>query len=110
MEEINSNREHLDEKMNSMNQILEETVTDTNEFIQDMNSGIIMYYLMGLMTFLSGILNIWSNRVSILSGDSLYLLLSLVLIVIGPLIAYRGLMLRIKYCRLFEARKRLMTL
>lgn len=108
MEEINTN--NMDEKIDSMSKILEEIVTDTNEFIQDMNSGIIMYYLMGIMTFLTGILNIWSNRIAILNGDSLYLIFSIALIVSGPIIAYQGLRLRIKYCRLFEARKQLISL
>lgn len=106
MEEANT---PIDEKMDSMTKILDEIVTDTNEFIQDLNSGIIMYYLMGLMTFLSGILNIWSNRIAIMNGDSLYLIFSLGLLVSGPIITYKGLLLRIKYCRLFEAGKRLIS-
>jgi hypothetical protein len=36
MEEIKTH--NLDEKMDSMNKILEEIVTDTNEFVQYMNS------------------------------------------------------------------------
>ena len=108
MEETNTN--NLDEKIDSMNKILDEIVTDTNEFIQDMNSGIIMYYLMGLMTYLNGILSLWSNRIAIMNGDALYLIFSVPLIIIGPIVVYYGLKLRIKYCKLFEAGKQLMCL
>ena len=108
MEETSTN--NIDEKIDSMNNILNEIVSDTNEFIQDMNSGIIMYYLMGLMTFLTGILNLWSNRVTIMNGDALYLIFSVPLIIIGPIVVYYGLKLRIKYCKLSEAGKQLMCL
>ena len=55
MVENYSNEKKIEKKIDTMNQILEEVITDTKDFIQDLRSGIVMYFLMGLETILVGI-------------------------------------------------------
>ena len=106
MEETKTSEE-IDAKIITVNEIMEEVVTDTRELIQDLRSGIIMYYIMGIQCVLMGFLNIWTNRHYIADGDSLSLLLSALLILTGPYIIYQGYILRKKYTRLFEAGQQL---
>lgn len=109
MEETNLKEKKIDDKIITMNQIFDEVITDTQDFIQDLRSGIIMYFLMGLQCILMGILNLWSNRQDIASGDTLMLILSVLLVSTGPVIIYSGSMLRKKYEKLLEAGKLLNT-
>ena len=106
MEETKSNEE-IDTEIITITQIMEEVATDTWELIQDLRSGIIMYYIVGIQCVLMGFLNIWTTRHYIADGDSLSLLLAASLILTGPYIAYQGFNLQKKYTRLFEAGQQL---
>lgn len=97
----------LDEKIDEMNQIFEELISDARSFAEDFISGIYMYFIMGLMCVISGIHTIWSNRFFIIEGDYVPLILAIIVMVSGLIIIFRGFLLRIKYSKLFDGRKRL---
>jgi hypothetical protein len=97
----------LDEKIDEMNQIFEELISDARGFAEDFISGIYMYFIMGIMCVISGIQTIWSNRFFIIEGDYVPLILAVLVMVSGTIIIFRGYLLRVKYSSFFDNRKRL---
>lgn len=97
----------LNEKIDEMNQIFEELISDARSFSEDFISGIYMYFMMGFTSVISGTLIIWSNRFFIIEGDYVILILAVILMVSGIIILLRGYMLRLKYSSFFDSRKRL---
>lgn len=107
MEKESSDNNELDGRISELNIIFEELILDAKGFSEDFVSGIYVYFILAAMSILSGIQTIWSNRFFIIKGDYLPLALATIVIFSGFIILFRGFILKQKYTRFFEARKKL---
>jgi hypothetical protein len=97
----------LDEKIEDINEIFEDLISDAQEFSEDLVSGIHSTIIMGLISFVAGVQTLWYNRYYISGGDYIPLLLAGITCFSGLFIILRGYILRKKYSILIEARKNL---
>ena len=97
----------VSDEINELNAILDEILSDARDFTGDLVSGIYMYFIVGLMSLISGILILWQNRYYIMLGDALPILLVVILVFSSAIIISRGFQLRNKYSKIFELLKKL---
>jgi hypothetical protein len=97
----------LDEKMGQLNNILLDLIQDAFDLTEDLIGGIHLNFTMGAISIVFAIQTLWYNRAYISRGDPVPLILALIMIISGLLIINRGLILRSKYSRLYQARNRL---
>ncbi|MFB0558269.1 MAG: hypothetical protein ACETVY_04045 [Candidatus Bathyarchaeia archaeon] len=89
-----------------LNKIFEELLVDARELVGDLLSGISLTFVMGAVSIILGIQTTWYNRHYIMGGDYIPLFLAGVIVVSGTLIILRGLILRRKYSKLYEFKRK----
>ncbi|KON33892.1 MAG: hypothetical protein AC479_02945 [miscellaneous Crenarchaeota group-6 archaeon AD8-1] len=99
-------KESHNEEINELNVIITELLSDAGKLAGDLISGIYMYFFMGIMSILFGILTAWSNRYYILNGDYVGTLLAGMVAVSGFFIIIKGVQLREKYSKIFKLHKK----
>ncbi len=97
----------VNDEINELNTILEELLGDARDFAGDMVSGIYMYFIVGLMSVIFGILAMWQNRYYIMLGDALPILIVVGAVFSGAFIISKGFQLKNKYSKIFELLKKL---
>jgi hypothetical protein len=93
--------------MDQLNRILLDLIQDANTLTEDLINGIHLNFVMGAVSIIFAIQSLWYNRNYIIKGDYVPPILALIMIVSGLLIILRGLMLRNKYARLYQAKNQL---
>jgi hypothetical protein len=104
---IEIGNENHTKRVSELNNILKELMDDAKTFANDIISSIYLYYFAGILSVLFGLQTGWYNRTYILTGDLIPLLLVIAQIILGAIIAIRGYLLKKKYTRIFELKKRL---
>ena len=107
MEKKKQGNESLDEKIDVMNEVFDDLILDAKAFSQDIVSGISLNFFMAAVSILFGIQTAWYNRLYIMEGDYIPLLLAAIIILSGVITIIRGLSLRAKYSRLYNIEKEL---
>ena len=95
------------EKVNELNKIFEELLSDARDLAKDLISGITQTLVAGALSIVFGVQTAYYNRSFILQGDSVPLLLAGATIAVGVVIVLRGILLRRKYARVSKAYKEL---
>jgi hypothetical protein len=90
-----------------LNSIFKELIDDAKNFAKDITAGIYLYYFSGILTILFGLQTGWYNRTYILSWDLIPLFLMSAQILVGAILIVRGIILKKKYARIFELRRKL---
>ncbi len=107
MSDENQDNKLINEKMDELNRIFLDLIKDANDLTQDLISGIHLNFVMGAISIVFAFQSLWYNRVYIVNGDYVPLILSSIMILSGLIIINRGFILRTKYTRLYQARDRL---
>lgn len=100
-------KESYNEEINELNIIIKELLSDAGKLAGDLISGIYMYFFMGIMSILFGILTGWSNRYYIMNGDYVAAFLAAAVAFSGLIIVMKGVQLREKYSKIFKLHKKL---
>ncbi len=95
------------EKVNELNKIFEELLSDARDLAKDLISGITQTLVAGALSIVFGVQTAYYNRSFILQGDFVPLLLAGATIAVGVVIVLRGILLRRKYARVSKAYKEL---
>ena len=110
MEKNGNKKAERDERINELNNIFEELITDGRELAKDLISGITQTFVAGVIAVIFGVQTAYYNRHYIVQGDLIPLLLAAATIFVGLIIVLRGFILRKKYARLSETYRELRTL